>query len=64
MKYISKLRVKRLLMQYAYKYPEHAKVILEIKRDLNQVSHITVFEIIYYTVVALAIITLIILMFA
>lgn len=53
MKYISKLRVKQLLKNYAETHPEQTSTIIQLNRELDQLTEISLTEVIIYTIIAL-----------
>ena len=53
MKYISKLRVKQLLKNYAEKNPEQTPAIIQLNRELDQLTEVSLTEVIIYTIIAL-----------
>lgn len=58
MKYISKLRVKQLLKNYAKNNPEQRTTIIQLNRELDKLTEVSLIEIIFYTITGLFFITL------
>ena len=53
MKYISKLRVKQLLKNYAEKNPEQTSAIIQLNRELDRLTEVSLAEVIIHTIIAL-----------
>ena len=58
MKYISKLRVKELLKNYAKRNLEQRKQIIQLNREIDKLTEVSLSEIIFYTITGLFFITL------